>query len=110
MTGEQGKKREQFVSHQQGDPVSTTIDPRIAVLSRLSDPPYSEVAERHCTPWEEAEQLLNAYRASVLREVADEIEGIDAHPNASGRHADVYKALAHRFRRQADTIDEEAGA
>jgi hypothetical protein len=83
---------------------TTTVDPRIAILSALNDPPYNEVAEKRCVPWGDAVKLLDAYRASVLREVATEIEGIDAHPNASGRHSDIYKALAHRFRRQADEV------
>jgi len=76
---QQGKKRDQFVSHQQGDPVSTTVDPRIAILSRLNDPPYNTTAERHCTPWDDAEKLLHAYREAVLREAADRYQGfIDA--------------------------------
>ena len=104
---QQGKKRDRFVSQQQGDPMTTTTDPRIAVLSAISSPDWHPVPEAHGMPWDEAVKLLDAYRAAVLREVAAEIEGIDAHPNATGRHADIYKALAHRFRRQADTITEE---
>lgn len=84
--------------------MTTTVDPRIAILSDLNDPPYNETAEKRCVPWDEGVKMLDAYRASVLREVADEIEGIDAHPNATGRHSDIYKALAHRFRRQADEV------
>jgi len=87
--------------------MSTTIDPRIAILSDLSDPPYNEVTETRCVPWDDAVKLLNSYRASVLREVAVEIEGIDAHPNATGRHSDIYMALAHRFRRQADEAEQD---
>ncbi|MFF6781409.1 helix-turn-helix transcriptional regulator [Streptomyces sp. NPDC012510] len=65
---QQGKKRDQFVSHQQGDPVSTTVDPRIAVLSDLSSPSWHPVPEAYGMPWSEAEKLLDAYRAAVLRD------------------------------------------
>jgi hypothetical protein len=53
---------------EQGAPVSTTVDPRIAILSDLNDPPYNEVAEKRCVPWAEAEKMLAAYRATVLRD------------------------------------------
>jgi hypothetical protein len=45
-------------------------DPRTAVLSAMAYPPYNETAEARCTPWGEAEQLLNAYRDAVLAERA----------------------------------------
>lgn len=54
--------------------MSTTVDPRIAILSDLSDPPYNEVAEKRCVPWAEAEKLLAAYRGRELRLAADAIE------------------------------------
>jgi hypothetical protein len=60
-------------SQSQGDPMSTTVDPRIAILSALNDPPYNETAEKRCVPWDEAAQLLNAYRAAVIREAADAV-------------------------------------
>ena len=72
---QQGKKRDQFVSHQQGEPVTSTVDPRIAILSDLSDPPFNEVTETRCVPWDDAVKLLNAYRAAVLTEVADRYQG-----------------------------------
>ena len=71
---QQGRKREQFVSHQQGDPVSATVDPRIAILSALSDPPINKVTETPCVPWDDAVKLLHAYRAFELRLAADAIE------------------------------------
>ncbi|GAA3956903.1 hypothetical protein GCM10022384_07520 [Streptomyces marokkonensis] len=55
----------------QGVPVTTTTDPRIAILSALNDPPYNQRAEKRCVPWDEAEKLLGAYRAAVLREAAN---------------------------------------
>lgn len=57
----------------QGDPVSTTVDPRIAILSALNEPPYNEVAEARCVPWDEAVKLLHAYRAAVLGEAAQHL-------------------------------------
>ncbi|MYR76564.1 MULTISPECIES: hypothetical protein, partial [unclassified Streptomyces] len=40
-------------------------------------------------------------RAAVLREAADEIAGIDFHPNARARSLDIATGLAHRLRRLA---------
>ncbi|MFP3990677.1 hypothetical protein U9R90_25070 [Streptomyces sp. E11-3] len=42
------------------------------------------------------------HRAAVLREAADEIAGIDFHPNARARSLDIATGLAHRLRRMAD--------
>jgi predicted DNA-binding transcriptional regulator AlpA len=70
-------KRTDLTEKPQGVPVTTTtttVDPRIAILSGLSDPPYSEVAEKYCVPWDEAVKLLNAYRARLLRLAADAVE------------------------------------
>lgn len=52
----------------QGEPVSTTIDPRLALMSALNDPPYDDAAGKRGTPLGEAAQLLNAYRAAELRD------------------------------------------
>lgn len=49
--------------------MTTTIDPRLAIVSRLNTPPYDEVAGMRGTPLGEAAQLLDAYRASVVDEV-----------------------------------------
>lgn len=43
-----------------------------------------------------------ADRAAVLREAADEIAGIDFHPNARARSLDIAAGLARRLRRLAD--------
>ncbi|MFD5220289.1 hypothetical protein ACFWMH_21895 [Streptomyces tendae] len=53
---------------------------------------------------EERDQLLEARadRAAVLREAADEIAGIDFHPNARARSLDIAAGLARRLRRMAD--------
>ncbi|MEU2789099.1 hypothetical protein [Streptomyces sp. NPDC007100] len=52
-----------------------------------------------------ATDLVAAFRAEVLREAADEIEGIDAHPNAVGRHLDIYQGIARRLRARADAAE-----
>ncbi|WP_319052661.1 hypothetical protein [Streptomyces europaeiscabiei] len=54
--------------------MTTTVDPRIALMSRLNTPPYDEVAGMRGTPLDEAAQLLDAYRASVLLEAAKALE------------------------------------
>ncbi|MEU3283291.1 hypothetical protein [Streptomyces antibioticus] len=54
--------------------MTTTTDPRIAVLSALNDPPYNETAEKRCVPWDDAVKLLDAYRARELRLAAAAIE------------------------------------
>lgn len=51
-------------------PTPTTVDPRLALMSALNDPPYDEVAGRRGTSLDGAAQLLNAHRAAVLREAA----------------------------------------
>ncbi|MFJ8146024.1 helix-turn-helix transcriptional regulator [Streptomyces sp. NPDC096048] len=68
-----GKKRGS-PPKQQGAPVTTTTDPRIAILSDLNEPPYNEVAEKRCVPWDEAEKMLDAYRASVVAEVVEALQ------------------------------------
>jgi uncharacterized membrane-anchored protein len=54
--------------------MSTTVDPRIAILSDLNDPPYNEVAEKRCVPWDDAVKLLDAYRAAVVTEVVEALQ------------------------------------
>ena len=46
----------------------TAADPRLALVSRLNSPPYDGPSGTYCTPLDEAAQLLDAYRASVLRD------------------------------------------
>ncbi|MFJ8146594.1 hypothetical protein ACIQ6R_16205 [Streptomyces sp. NPDC096048] len=43
-----------------------------------------------------------ADQAAILREAADEIAGIDFHPNARARSLDIAAGLARRLRRMAD--------
>lgn len=68
-----GKKRSSPNSSQ-GDPVTTTVDPRIAILSALNEPPYNETAEKRCVPWDDAVRLLAAYRESVVAEVVEALQ------------------------------------
>jgi hypothetical protein len=57
--------------------VSTTVDPRLAILSALNDPPYDGAAGKIGMPLGEAAQLLDAYRAAVLAEGADAVFALD---------------------------------
>ena len=49
-------------------------EPRTALYSELMWPEWNPRSERHGTSQEQAEQLIDAYRAAVLREAADAIE------------------------------------
>lgn len=64
----QPRKKRRPQPEQQGEPVTTTTDPRIAILSALNTPPYDLAAGKTGTPLGEAAQLLDAYRAAVLRD------------------------------------------
>ncbi|MEU3283319.1 hypothetical protein [Streptomyces antibioticus] len=46
--------------------MTTTTDPRIAVLSALNDPPYNETAEKRCVPWDDAVKLLDGNDARAI--------------------------------------------
>jgi hypothetical protein len=81
--------------------VTTTVDPRIAILSNLSDPPYSEVAETHCVPWDDAVKMLAAYRASVLREAADALDESETLRDLTDDHMSDVNAATNELRRMA---------
>lgn len=70
----QPRKKRRFPPEQQGEPVTTTTDPRLAILSRLNTPPYDDAAGTYSTPLGEAAQLLDAYRASMLRDFLFRLE------------------------------------
>lgn len=99
---QQGKKRDQFVSHEQGETVSTATAPRIAVLSRMSSPKWSPVSESHGMPWDEAAELLHAYRAAVLREAADKLDESETLRDLTDDHMHDVNAAANELRRMAD--------
>lgn len=106
---QQGKKREQFVSHQQGEAVTTTTDPRIAILSRLHTPPYDDAAGTYSTPLGEAEKLLDAYRAAVLREAADRLDESETLRDLTDDHMADVNAAANELRRMADETETHDG-
>lgn len=93
--------------------MTTTVDPRIAILSSLNDPPYNATAEKRCVPWDEAVTMLAAYRAAVLREAADSVSDMPA-PDCSdfGDLDEAWEsgasAAARRLRDQADELAEES--
>lgn len=87
--------------------MSTTTDPRIALMSALNDPPYDDAAGKRGTPLGEAAQLLNAYRARELRLAAEAIEqefldGITDSDQDQTWNAAV-KAIATSLRQSATT-------
>jgi hypothetical protein len=82
--------------------VTTTVDPRIAILSDLSDPPYNDVAERRCVPWGDAVKMVDAYRAAVLREAADKLDESDRLRDLTDDHMHDVNAAANELRRMAE--------
>jgi len=95
-----GKKRRPQPD-QQGEPVPITVDPRIAVLSALNEPPFNEVAEKHCVPWDDAVKLLDAFRAAVLREAADALDESETLRDLTDDHMHDVNAAANELRRMA---------
>ncbi|WP_225840290.1 AlpA family transcriptional regulator [Streptomyces sp. NK08204] len=106
-------KRRSSPPEQQGEAVSTTVDPRIAILSALNDPPYNEVAEKRCVPWDEAVKMLNAYRAAVLREAAAHLDKVHDYPSGSAEATGAYLSgmenAANLLRRTADEPEASDG-
>ena len=78
-----------------------TVDPRIAVLSALNEPPFNEVAEKHCVPWDDAVKLLDAFRAAVLREAADALDESETLRDLTDDHMHDVNAAANELRRMA---------
>jgi predicted DNA-binding transcriptional regulator AlpA len=89
---QQGKKRDEFVSHQQGEPVIATTDARkdlyaFAMQGKEHSPDNSE----------KASAKIDAYRRAVIREAADAM----AQLIADGEHdpdclVDELRQLAHK--------------
>lgn len=111
----QPRKKRRTQTDQQGVSVTTTVDPRIAILSALSDPPYNQTAEEHCVPWDDAVKLLDAYRAKDLRLAAEAIEqellsGSDAPEGEDGPGwNDAIRAAATVLRQMAAEPEESDG-
>ncbi|WP_123973730.1 hypothetical protein [Streptomyces sp. Ag109_O5-1] len=80
---------------QQGDPVSTTVDPRIAVLSDLSSPSWHPVPEAYGMPWDDAVKLLDAYRAAVVAEVVEALT-VKAQELSTEAEAEMRRDLEER--------------
>lgn len=66
-------------------------DPRLALLRALNTPPYDTAAGKAGTPLGEAAQLLDAYRAVVLREGADELGRMDYDTDSNDYGYDTYR-------------------
>lgn len=89
--------------------MTTTTDPRVALMSRLNTPPYDDAAGKTGTPLGEAAQLLDAYRAKELRMAAEAIEQEFLGPADSERDQawnDAVKAAATVLRQMASTPEE----
>lgn len=57
--------------------MTAIVDPRLALMSALNDPPYDSAAGKRGTPLGEAAQLLDDYRAAVLEETATLAAALD---------------------------------
>lgn len=107
-------KRTDLTEKPQGDPVTTTVDPRIAILSGLNAPPYNTTAEKHCIPWDDAVKLLDAYRKKMLRLAAEAVEqellsGPDTSEDGGGPGwSDAVRAAGAVLRQMAEAPDEES--
>lgn len=51
--------------------MTTTVDPRTAILSDLCHPDWNPVSESHGLAHDDAVKLLDAYREAVVTEVVD---------------------------------------
>lgn len=89
--------------------MTATVDPRIAILSDLNDPPYNEVAEKRCVPWDDAVQLLDAYRAAVLHAAADALDASETLRDLTDDHMSDVNAAANELRRMADEAEASDG-
>jgi hypothetical protein len=66
-------------------------DPRLALLRALNTPPYDLAAGKTGTPLGEAAQLLDAFRAAVLREAADSLGRRDYDTDSHDYGYDTYR-------------------
>lgn len=62
-------RKKRRLQPEQGEPVSTTVDPRTAILSDLCHPEWNPVSESRGLSHDDAVKLVNSYRASVVNEV-----------------------------------------
>jgi predicted DNA-binding transcriptional regulator AlpA len=93
---QQGKKREQFVSHQQGDPVTTTIDTRSALYA------FAMQGKEHSPDnSEEASAVIDAYRQAVLLGAADALDESETLRDLTDDHMSDVNAATNELRRMA---------
>ncbi|MEU9670373.1 AlpA family phage regulatory protein [Streptomyces bobili] len=94
---QQGKKRDQFVSHQQGDSMDARKDLYAFAMQGKEHSPA--VSER-------ASQKIDAFRASVLREAADRLDESEALRDLTDDHMHDVNAAANELRRMAEETTE----
>lgn len=80
---------------------TTEQQARNAVYSELMWPEWNPRAERHGMTADDANQLLDAYRAAILNSAADEIAAVDFHPNAKAQFLNLAQGFARRLRSRA---------
>lgn len=106
---QQGKKRTPSPQPQQGEamatPAPTTVDPRLTLMSRLHTPPYDEAAGTYSTPLGEAAQLLDAYKAAVLREAVAELSALLAEEQEAGAIVDRLSEMADETEQGVEAQD-----
>lgn len=98
---QQGKRTDLTEKPTQGAPVTTTVDSRIAILSRLNDPPYDGAAGKRGTSLNEAAQLLDAFRAAVLLEAADALDESETLRDLTDDHMSDVNMVTNELRRMA---------
>jgi predicted DNA-binding transcriptional regulator AlpA len=111
---QQGKKRDQFVSHEQGDPMAVTADPSIAALTEAVDAALKSLrgGYHHLAPLTEAAvaeavveavaPVMAAHRASVLREAADALDESETLRDLTDDHMHDVNAATNELRRMAN--------
>jgi hypothetical protein len=92
-----GKKRSS--PPQQGDPVTTTTA-RDRLVETLTSPGIVGLGA------EDAAELVDAYRAAVLREAADALDESETLRNLTDDHMHDVNAAANELRRMADELEE----
>lgn len=100
----QPRKKRRFPPEQQGDPVTATVDPRIAILSDLCHPEWNPVSESRGMSHDAAVKLVDSYQAKVLREAADFFRGL----SVTGTTITTQEAEAE-LRRMADEAEAQDG-
>ncbi|MEU3962888.1 hypothetical protein AB0F42_24300 [Streptomyces buecherae] len=80
-------------------PRPPAADTRADILAGLHAAEATTIGDE--TPEHLVDRHDAAVRAEVLAEAAAEIESIDAHPNATGHHQVIYRALGQRLRRMS---------